>query len=130
MAGWLAGARAAERRAEAAELSQDRSWALSGISAQVQAAFLDAERARRDIAEAGSAAIVAKRWVVMALADNAVGLADSRAVVDSVEAYSRMRVSHMDAKYRYNLAMAQLASGDRTLDAGGRSIRARPRRVM
>jgi outer membrane protein TolC len=116
---WQAGradGRASERRAEASELERTRTWALSGIPAEVRKAFEDALRARADIAEAEKAHKRAKRWVIVALADQTVGLADSRAIVDAVEAYATMRVSYMDAKYRYNVAMAELAAATGTLD--------------
>ncbi|MDH5674568.1 MAG: TolC family protein [Myxococcales bacterium] len=118
---WQAGraeARASERRAEASELARTHDWALAGIPAEVQRAYQQAARARDDIAEAAKAVEVAKRWVVMVLADYTMGLAHSAALVDALEAYAGMRVSHLDAQYRYNIAMAELAAATGTLDAG------------
>ncbi len=117
---WQAGrgdARASERRAQAAELEGMLRWAQAGIPAEVRRAYEDAARARLDIAEADKAVKVAKRWVVMATADYTVGLVGSSAVVDAFEAYAGLRVSFMDAQYRFNVAMAELAAATGTLDA-------------
>ena len=116
---WQAGsasARASERRAEAGELGHTRAWAEQGIPAEVRQAFEEAERAYADIATSDAGAKLAKRWVIMALADNAIGAADSRAIVDSVEGYVAMRFGWMEAKYRYNVWMAKLAAATGSLD--------------
>jgi outer membrane protein TolC len=116
---WQAGsasARASERRAEAGELAHTRAWAEQGIPAEVRQAFEEAERAHADIATGDAGAKLAKRWVIMTLADNAIGAADSRAIVDSVEGYVAMRIGWMEAKYRYNVWMAKLAAATGTLD--------------
>jgi outer membrane protein TolC len=116
---WQAGgasARADERRAEADELSHTRAWAEQGIPAEVLRAYEEAERAHGDIATTDAGAKLAKRWVIMAMADNTIGAADSRAVVDSVEAYVTLRVGWMEAKYRYNVWMAKLAAATGSLD--------------
>lgn len=122
---WQAGrsdAQASETRAEAAELEHTRLWAEKGIPAEVQRAYEDALRARQDIVEAEKAVSVAKRWVVVVSADYTVGLAGSAAVVDAFEVYAGMRVSHMDAQYRFNVAMAELAAATGTLDAEAGSL--------
>jgi outer membrane protein TolC len=111
-----ANARASERRAEAGELAHTRAWAEQGIPAEVRRAFEEAERAYADVATGDAGAKLAKRWVIMALADSSVGAADSRAVVDSVEGYVTMRIGWMEAKYRYNIWMAKLAAATGSLD--------------
>lgn len=117
---WQAGradARASEQRAEAAQLEGTRDWALTAIPAEVRRSFEDALRARLDIEEAVQAVALSKRWVVLVTADHTVGLADSQRVVDALEAYARLRVSHLDAIYRYNVAMAELSAATGTLDS-------------
>lgn len=109
-------ARASERRAEASELAHTRAWAEQGIPAEVRQAYEEAERAYADVATSDAGAKLAKRWVIMALADSTVGAADSRAVVDSVEGYVAMRIGWMEAKYRYNVWMAKLAAATGSLD--------------
>lgn len=107
--GATASARARQQRAEATRLEKLRSWAETALPTEVRVAMLDVQRARADIDQTATAVDNAKEWVVKASADYTVGLATSQDLADSVEAYATMRVAHLDAIRRLNIAMATLA---------------------
>jgi outer membrane protein TolC len=54
---------------------------------------------------------------VQASADYAVGASDSRNVAEAAQAYVQMRVASFDARYRHNVALAELAKVTGGLDA-------------
>jgi outer membrane protein TolC len=114
----MASGRADQRRAQAQELRHLKSWALSGMPAQVTKAHEDIQRARRDLDEARTAVGRAKQWVVRASADYVVGLTDSQSVVDSTRAYAELRTAELDAIYRHNIGRAELAHASGALGSG------------
>lgn len=116
--GNMAGARADEQHAQALELEQQRQWALSGIPAEVTKAFEDALGARRDAEHAQRGIDAAKQWLVRASADFSVGLGTSRDVSDAAEAYVQLRVAALDARYRHNVALAELTRATGTVEQG------------
>ena len=107
--GSMSKGRADQRRAQARELRELRSWASVGLPAQVIKAHADVERARRDIAETRTAVGRSKRWMVQANRDYLVGLSDSQSLVDAVRAYAELRAAELEATFRHNVAMAELA---------------------
>jgi outer membrane protein TolC len=107
--GNMATGRADERMAQADEQRRLASWAQAGVPAQVKVANADVERARSDMAEAETAVARAKKWMVEANADYVAGLADSASVVDATRAYAELRAAGLDATFRHNVAMAELA---------------------
>jgi outer membrane protein TolC len=113
--GPMANGRADQRRAQARELRELQSFALSGLPAQVQKAYADVQRSDLDIAEASAAVTQAKRWMVQASSDYSAGLGDSRSLVDAVRAYAELRTAELEATYRHNVAMAELAHATGTL---------------
>lgn len=123
--GDLAGGRADEQRARAAELRHVESWARSALSADVTNAYEELERARADLPALAEAYALAKEWVVRANADYATGMVDSIALTDAVEAYLTNRLAELEAVYRFNVALARLsraigaASGSESLYSGG-----------
>ena len=106
--GLMATQRANENRAKARELSAMKRWAESGLPAEVTKAFEDTKRAKADDAEAEKAVAIAKRWSVQASADYSVGLGDVREVTDATQAFVQLRIASYDAKYRHNVALAEL----------------------
>lgn len=113
--GGMASRRADENRALAEQLAHARRWALAALPAQVTKAFEDVQRAHKDEQTAASAMSTTKRWLVTASADRSVGLGDSREVTDAAQAYVQLRMAHFDAKYRHNVALAELARATGTL---------------
>jgi outer membrane protein TolC len=107
--GDLPGARAAEQRARAAELRHLESWARTALSADVTNAYEELERARADLPAVAAAYASSKEWVVRANADYAVGMVDSIALRDAVEAYVTNRFAGLEAVYRFNVALARLS---------------------
>lgn len=115
MQGAMSRGRSAQRTAQARELRDLQSWAASGLPAQVEKAYADMARARLDIVEAHTAVGRAKRWMVQANSDYLVGLATSQPLVDAVRAYTELRAAELDAIYRHNVAVAELAYATGTL---------------
>jgi outer membrane protein TolC len=113
--GSMAHGRSEQRKAQARELRDLQSFALSGLPAQVVVVLADLERAERDVAETGVAVGRSKRWMVQANRDYLVGLADSQALVDAVRAYAELRAAELEAIFRHNSALAQLAHATGTI---------------
>ncbi|HVY25355.1 MAG TPA: TolC family protein [Polyangiaceae bacterium] len=113
--GRMASGRADQRRAQARELRELQTFAVSGLPAQVQKSYADVQRSDLDIVEARDAVTRAKRWMVQASSDYSAGLADSRSVVDAVRAYAELRTAELEATYRHNVALAELAHATGTL---------------
>ncbi|MGO8993547.1 MAG: TolC family protein, partial [Polyangiaceae bacterium] len=113
--GNMASGRASERLAAADEQRSLASWAQAGVPAEVKKASADLERARRDMAESAAAVLRAKKWMVEASADYAAGLGDSLTVVDSTRAYAELRAAALDATFRNNVALAELARATGTI---------------
>lgn len=107
--GPMAGERAEERAAQARELRHLQRLAITGMPAQVKAAFAELSRAHDDLNEAREGVARSKRWMVEANRDYLVGLTDSRNLVDAVRSYAELRTAQLDATFRYNTALAQLA---------------------
>jgi outer membrane protein TolC len=120
--GGTASARADAERAKATKLHRLKKWALDAMPAEVRKAYEDGERARKDIAEAARARKRTKEWVVRASADNAVGLASSRDLEEAVTAYATLRLAELDAVFRFNIAMAELAKATGTLVDGNSDL--------
>ena len=114
--GSMASERAEENEARARELAQTRRWAEMGLPAEVTRAFEDVQRAKKDAEEADKAIGLAKQWVVRASADFAIGLGDAREVTDASSAYVQLRVASFDAKFRHNVALAELARATGTFN--------------
>lgn len=112
------GARADERRAEAAQLARKRDWARQALPAEVTLHYEDVQRARADIDSAAEGFEQAKEWVVRASADYAIGLGDSDEVTDATSAWASLRTAQLEAIYRHNVALAELARATGTLRTG------------
>jgi outer membrane protein TolC len=115
MQGSMSQGRSEQRSAQARELRGLHSWAVAGVPAQVEKAYADIVRARLDISEAHQAVGRAKRWMVQANSDYLVGLASSQPLVDAVRAYTELRAAELDATYRHNVGMAELAHATGTI---------------
>lgn len=118
--GNMASQRAAENEALASEMARTYQWAFQAIPAEVNRALKDVERARSDAKEADAAVDLAKKWMVRAAADFSIGLGSSRNVSDAVAAYLQLRVAALEARYRHNVALANLAKSTGTLDERSR----------
>jgi len=114
--GNMAAARAEEQRQRANVLAQMGRWAEFGIPAQVRQAFEDVQRARKNLDEGDQGLAKAKRWMVQASADNAIGLLPLRDLFDAVEAYVTLRLAGLDARFDHNVGMAALSRATGTLD--------------
>jgi outer membrane protein, multidrug efflux system len=114
--GSMASERAAEQRAKALELDHTRRWAVFGMPAEVTKAAEDVQRAKLDVEQANKALGHAKQWAVVSSADFSVGLGNSRDVADAATAYLQLRLAVLDATFRHNVALAELARATGTLN--------------
>jgi outer membrane protein TolC len=103
------GRRADEVRAAAHRLQATQSWAVAGIPAEVRSAFEDVTRARKDIDEGEPGVERAKQWLVRASADYDMGLGESRSVADAAQGYVLVRTGLLEARWRWNVGLAELA---------------------
>ena len=108
LTGGMADRRADENYAKADELSEMQRWAKIALPAEVTKAFEDTQRAKADDEAAEKAVGTAKQWSVQASADYSVGLGDVRDLTDATQAFVQLRVAAYDAKYRHNIALAEL----------------------
>lgn len=108
LTGNMADKRADENHAKATELLEMQRWAKIALPAEVTKAFEDTQRAKADDEAAEAAVATAKRWSVQASADYSVGLGDVRDLTDATQAFVQLRVAAYDAKYRHNIALAEL----------------------
>jgi outer membrane protein TolC len=114
--GNMAGARAEEQRARAEVLRHLGEWADKGIPAEVRRAYEDVRRAIADVDQGAQSVTRAKRWMVQASADYAVGLLELREVSDAVAAYVTLRTAVLQARFNHNVSMAALSRATGTLD--------------
>lgn len=114
----MASKRADEKRAQAYRFQNLLEWARAGVPAEVNRYHQDVQRARADITQLETTIPVTREWVVRASADFSAGLGDSREVTDAVAAYVRMKNNQLDAVYRLNTSLAQLAKATGTLTDG------------
>ncbi len=116
--GNMAQARAAEQYAQAAVLQHTAEWADVGIPAEVRVALEELHRTDLDVAKGTEGVTQARKWVVMAGADYAIGFLDAREVSDSLLAYVTLRNALLRARFDHNVAMAALNKATGTLDGG------------
>jgi outer membrane protein TolC len=115
----MASARGDEQAAEATKLRDQLAWAEQGVPAEVRKAWQDADQARRDIDSAEAGVGAAKKWAVQADLDFTAGLTDARNLEDAVSRYTTLRLAQLDAVYRLNTALAELARATGTLTENG-----------
>jgi outer membrane protein len=113
-----ASAKADEVESEAFRLRNLLAWAESGVPAEITRYHEDVHRARADIEQMKQTLPVTKEWVVRSTADFSAGFGDSREVTDAVQAYVTAKNAQLNAVYRLNLALAQLAKATGTLVNG------------
>lgn len=114
----MAGQRAAATEADATKLGGLLSWAKAGVPAEVNKAFRDVERARRDLTQLEETLPLTKQWMVRASADYGAGLGPSSELTDAVEAYAILKTAQLQAVYDLNVALAELAKATGTLVDG------------
>ncbi|NJK89829.1 MAG: TolC family protein [Myxococcales bacterium] len=107
--------RAREVESQAYRLANLLEWARVGVPAQVNRYHEEVTRARQDLVQLEETIPVTREWVVRASADYAAGFGDSRGVTDAVTAFVSMKNYQLDALYRLNTGLAELARATGTL---------------
>ncbi|MGF1510917.1 MAG: TolC family protein [Myxococcota bacterium] len=111
--------RADEVRAESFRLTNLLEWAKVGLPAEINRYFQEVRRARKDIDQLKVTLPITKEWVVRATADYGAGFGDSRGVIDAIRAFVLMKNNQLDAVFRLNTNLAQLAKATGTLTDEG-----------
>lgn len=115
-------ARAKEVEADRIKYAGQLEWAKQGIPALVTKAYEDVRRARGDLAELKQGVPDTRQWMVRASADYEMGLGGSREITDAAQFYVLLKSSQLDAVYRLNVALAELAQATGTLVGQGGSL--------
>lgn len=118
----MASHRAEEAQADVHRYANLKLWAETGVPAEVNRYFQAVERARKDLAQLKESLPVTREWVVRSSADFSSGFADSRAVVEAVQAFVLMQNSQIDAVYRLNTNLALLAQATGAIIEGHSTI--------
>lgn len=118
----MAGERAKEVEADATKLAGLLEWAKTGVPAEVNKIYRDLEQARRDIEQLEQTLPLTKQWMVRASADYGAGLGPSSELTDAVQAYALLKTSELEAVYKLNVALAELAKATGTLVDGDSTL--------
>lgn len=102
-------ARVMQAEAQLEEMRATETFALGGVAVEVEQAFNVAQQARNRLDAYKRAASYAKRWLISVRQGIDVGTFDDEDIVEPAKEWALKRFSQMDATYRYNMAMAQLA---------------------
>lgn len=113
-----AGQKADEVRADAFRLTSLLEWAKAGMPAEVNKVYQDVIQYRTAIKELEEALPLTKQWTVRASADYGVGLGPSREITDAAQAYVIVKLGVLDAVYKLNVALAELAKATGALASG------------
>lgn len=118
----MAGQQAEVTRTDAYRLINLLKWAELGIPAELNKPYQDVVSARENIKDANETIKTAKQWLVRASADYGAGLGSSRDLTDAVQAYVLLKNAEIEAVYKLNVALAELAKVTGTLDSGTSSL--------
>ena len=118
----MAGHRADEVRAESFRLQNMLEWAETGVPAEGNRFHQEVQRARLDMKQLEETLPLTQEWVVRASADYSAGFDDSRGLTDAVQAFVVMKNNQLDAVYRLNINLAELAKATGTLAAGPQAL--------
>lgn len=107
--------RADEVNADALRLKGLLKWAEQGIPAEVNRVFQDVKRARADIDAFNEQLPAAREWLLRANTDFSTGLGPSYEVTDAVTSFVLLNSGRIEAIYRLNRSLAELAKVTGTL---------------
>ncbi|MEO1171846.1 MAG: TolC family protein, partial [Myxococcota bacterium] len=93
-------------------------WAEQGIPAEVNLVFQEVERARADITAFEEGLPAAREWLLRATTDFSTGLGPSYEVTDAVTQFVLLNSGRIEAVYRLNRSLAELAKVTGTLTDG------------
>ncbi len=105
-----------EALAEVEKLEALSSLANEGIPLQVQKAYREVEEAHQNMLALDSAFQNAKKWVVTAIANFDLGIAETKDLADAVLAMAKTRSEYFQAVFNYQMGIARLEN------AAGRDV--------
>jgi|Deesub1362A_J573_1020465.scaffolds.fasta_scaffold00358_35 outer membrane protein TolC len=97
-----------EAEAELNKLLEKKRYADEGIPFEVRKAYLEIEKARKDLMATESAYKNAKRWLVTALSNFDMGVGEAEDVADAIKMYALTRADYLRAVYNERLSYANL----------------------
>ncbi len=110
--------RSDEVLADAQKLEGLLRWAEQGIPAEVHKVYQDVQRARKDIESFDEGIPDAREWLLRATTDFSTGLGPSYEVTDAVTTFVLLNSGRLEAVYRLNRSLAELAKVTGTLVDG------------
>lgn len=100
--------RVKEAEAEYYKLAEKKKFADEAIPFQIRKAHLDIEEAGKTIIETQSACTNAKKWLVAAIANFDLGVADAKEIADAAIAYAQMKADNLRSMYNHRISYANL----------------------
>lgn len=110
--------RAEEVMADVYKLEGLMRWAEQGIPAEVNLVFQEVQRARADIKAFEEGLPAAREWLLRSTTDFSTGLGPSYEVTDAVTSFVLLNSGRIEAVYRLNRSLAELAKVTGTLVDG------------
>jgi outer membrane protein TolC len=100
--------RVREAEAEVQKLVALQTLAHEGIPLQVQKAYGELREAEKNVAALDRANDYARKWVVSALANNDLGIGDTKDLADAVLAMAKSHADYLQAVFNYHMGLARL----------------------
>jgi len=101
-------ARLNEARAELAAMSADEKRAVNGLLLEVEQAYLDAQKAEKELAVSMEGRKLAKGWLAAVMQGLAAGVNSTSDLTDALIEYFSISLAMHKAIYDYNTSMAKL----------------------
>lgn len=102
-------ARVMQAEAQLEEMRAVQAYALGGVGVEVERAFNEAQHARKRLGAYTQATDYAKRWLITVQQGIDIGAYEDEDLIEPAKEWALNRFQQMDATYKYNVAMAQLA---------------------
>ncbi|MCE5312119.1 MAG: TolC family protein [Nitrospiraceae bacterium] len=97
-----------EALAEYNKLAEKKRFADEAVPFQVRKAYLDLDEARKNSIETERAYMNARKWLVTAMANFDLGLADAKEIGDAAALYALMKANHIKSNYNQRMSYANL----------------------
>lgn len=104
------GASSKIRRAEAEyyKANIERNIAVRGLDLKAQKAFLQAQKAKNDVARATEGKKLARQMTFLSKSNLDLGVGDSKSYADALKTYLQCKGDYVQAVFHYNVALAEL----------------------
>jgi outer membrane protein TolC len=100
--------RVKEAQAEYYKLLERKRFADEAVPFQIRKSYLDLEEARKNTAETEKAYMNARKWLVAAVANFDLGIAEAKEIADAAMAYGQMKANNLRSIYNHRMSFANL----------------------